>query len=32
MSNFLLKIADLKDTLCDMVEFCVLSEIHASKT
>ena len=32
MSHFLLKIADLEDILCELVEFCVLSEIHASKT
>ena len=32
MSHFLgKKIADLKDILCYLVEFCILSEIHASK-
>ena len=29
---FSLKIADLEDILCSLVEFCVLSKIHASKT
>ena len=32
MSHFLLKIADLEDSSCELVEFCVLSEIHVSKT
>ena len=32
MSHFLLKIADLEDILCELVEFCVLSENHAPKT
>ena len=32
MRNFLLKLVDLEDILCYFVEFCVLSEIHASKT
>ena len=32
MSHFLQKIADLEDILCELVEFCVLSEIHVSKT
>ena len=31
MSQFLLKITDLEDILCLLVEFCVLSEIHVSK-
>ena len=30
MSHFLLKIADLEDIFCLLVEFCVLSEIHDS--
>ena len=29
---FSLKIANLESILCELVEFCVLSEIHASKT
>ena len=29
---FSLKIADLEDILCQLVEFCVLSEFHSSKT
>ena len=29
---FFFKIADLEDILCGLVEFCVLSEIHESKT
>ena len=29
---FSLKIADLDDIFCQLVEFCVLSEIHAFKT
>ena len=29
---FFLKVAVLEDILCELVEFCVLSEIHASKT
>ena len=32
MSHFLKKIADLNDILCLLVEICILSEIHASKT
>ena len=32
MSHFLRNIADLEDILCELVEFCVLSEIHVSKT
>ena len=32
MSHFISKIADLEDILCQLVEFCVLSEIHVSKT
>ena len=33
MSHFLQKkIADLEDIFCLLVEFCVLSEIHSSKT
>ena len=33
MSHFLFKkIADLEDVLCELVEFCVLPEIHASET
>ena len=34
MSHFLLKIADLNDILCELVEFCVdlLSDIHISRT
>ena len=27
-----LKVADLEDILCKLVEFCVLSDIHASET
>ena len=30
--TFSLKIVDLEDILCLLVEFCVLSEIHVSKT
>ena len=29
---FSLKNADLEDILCELVEFCAVSEIHASKT
>ena len=29
---FSLKIANLEDILCELVEFCVLSEIHVSNT
>ena len=29
MSHFLYIIADLEDILCELFEFCVLSEIHA---
>ena len=32
MSHFLETITNLEDILCQLVEFCVLSEIHASKT
>ena len=32
MSHFLYKIADLEDILCELVDICVLSEIHVSKT
>ena len=32
MSHFILKIADLEDILCQLVEICVLSEIHVSRT
>ena len=32
LSHFILKIADLEDILCQLVEFCVLSEMHVSKT
>ena len=32
MSHFLSKIADLEDILCSLVEFCIPSEIHVSKT
>ena len=32
MSHFLKNIADLEDILCQMIEFCVLSEIHVSET
>ena len=32
MGRFLKKVEDLEDTLCQLVEFCVLSEIHISKT
>ena len=32
MSHFLERIADSEDILCELVEFCVLSEIHVSKT
>ena len=32
MSHFLLKITDLEDILCELVEFCVLSDIHVSKS
>ena len=33
MSHFLFKkIANLKDILCKLVEFCVLSDIHVSET
>ena len=32
MSHFLKIIADLEDILCELVEFCGLSEIHVPKT
>ena len=32
MIHFLSKIADLQHILCQLVKFCVLSEIHASKS
>ena len=32
MSHFLQKISNLEDILCELLEFCVLSEIHGSKT
>ena len=32
MSHLLSKIADFEDILSELVEFCVLFEIHVSKT
>ena len=32
MSHFIKKVTDLEGILCQFVEFCVLSEIHVSKT
>ena len=32
MSHFLQNLADLEDILHELIEFCVLSELHTSKT